>query len=183
MNFRYVQRCVLWNELPHDKTNKMACAPSKDSDQPGHLLSLISVFAVRMNKAQVLSYPLSAQRRLWSDWVDAQADLCLRWVYSHFIGFVMRQLKFCWASIKQSAVLPGRKNLFIFLTKNQVVVSIDTRVNTDLELFFPTVGKTLTQRWTSARCYILQEFISYRSQMGCVVFKLHTLSKITLLML
>ena len=23
-------------ELPHDKTNKMACAPSEDSDQPGH---------------------------------------------------------------------------------------------------------------------------------------------------
>ena len=26
-------------EPPHDKTNKMACAPSKDSDQPGHSLS------------------------------------------------------------------------------------------------------------------------------------------------
>ena len=23
-------------ELPHDKTNKVACAPSEDSDQPGH---------------------------------------------------------------------------------------------------------------------------------------------------
>ena len=34
------------NEPPHDKTNKMACAPSKDSDQPGHLPSLIRVFAV-----------------------------------------------------------------------------------------------------------------------------------------
>ena len=31
----------------HDKTNKMACAPSKDSDQPGHPPSLIRVFAVR----------------------------------------------------------------------------------------------------------------------------------------
>ena len=30
-------------ELPRDKTNKMACAPSKDSDQPGHLPSLISL--------------------------------------------------------------------------------------------------------------------------------------------
>ena len=33
-------------EPPHDKTNKMACAPSEDSDQPGHLHSLIRVFAV-----------------------------------------------------------------------------------------------------------------------------------------
>ena len=54
------------NEPPHDKTNKMACAPSEDSDQPGHPPSLIRVFAVRMKKACVLSYALSAQRRLWS---------------------------------------------------------------------------------------------------------------------
>ena len=33
--------------------------------------SLIRVFAVRMKKAWVLSYPLRAQRRLWSDWADA----------------------------------------------------------------------------------------------------------------
>ena len=30
-------------EPQHDKTNKMACAPSKDSDQPGHSPSLISL--------------------------------------------------------------------------------------------------------------------------------------------
>ena len=37
---------------------KMACVLNEDSDQPGHLSSLISVFAVRMKKAWVLSYPL-----------------------------------------------------------------------------------------------------------------------------
>ena len=51
-------------EPPHDKTNKMACVPSEDSDQPGHPPSLIRVVAVHMKKAWVLSYPLSAQRRL-----------------------------------------------------------------------------------------------------------------------
>ena len=30
-------------EPEHDKTNKVACAPSEDSDQPGHLLSLVSL--------------------------------------------------------------------------------------------------------------------------------------------
>ena len=30
----------LTNESPHDKSNKMTCAPSKDSDQPGHQSSL-----------------------------------------------------------------------------------------------------------------------------------------------
>ena len=28
-------------EPPHDKTNQIACGPSKDSDQPEHLPSLI----------------------------------------------------------------------------------------------------------------------------------------------
>ena len=51
-------------EPPHDKTNKMTCAPSKDSDQPWHSPSLIRVFAAHVKKAWVLSYPLSAQRRL-----------------------------------------------------------------------------------------------------------------------
>ena len=49
------------NEPPHDKTNEVACAPSEDSDQLGHPPSLIRVFAVRMKKAWVRSYPLSAQ--------------------------------------------------------------------------------------------------------------------------
>ena len=79
---------------PHDKTSKMACALSNDSDQPGHPPSLIRVFAVRMKKAWVLSYPLSARRRLWSDWADSEADPSLRWTHCHFVGFVMRQLRF-----------------------------------------------------------------------------------------
>ena len=42
----------------------VTCAPSEDSEQPGHPPSLIRVFAVRIKKAWVLSYPLSSQRRL-----------------------------------------------------------------------------------------------------------------------
>ena len=34
-------------EPPHDKTNNVACAPSEDSDQPGHPPRLIRVFTVR----------------------------------------------------------------------------------------------------------------------------------------
>ena len=46
-------------EPPRDKTNKMACAPSEDTDQPRYPPSPIRVFAVRMKKDLVLSYPLS----------------------------------------------------------------------------------------------------------------------------
>ena len=34
------------NERPHEKKQQNDCAPSEDSDQPGHLPSLIRVFAV-----------------------------------------------------------------------------------------------------------------------------------------
>ena len=43
---------------------KTACAPSEDSDQPGHPPSLIRVFAVRQWRAWVLTYQLSEHRRL-----------------------------------------------------------------------------------------------------------------------
>ena len=43
----YVEYDDLTFEPPHDKTYKMDCAPSEDSDQPGHPPSLIGVFAVR----------------------------------------------------------------------------------------------------------------------------------------
>ena len=35
-------------ELPHDKINKLACVPREDSDQTGHLPSLIRVFTLRL---------------------------------------------------------------------------------------------------------------------------------------
>ena len=46
------------------QNQQCGCVPSEDSDQPGYPPSLIRVFAVRMKKAWILSYPLSTQRRL-----------------------------------------------------------------------------------------------------------------------
>ena len=77
----------IWAATWQNQQNE--CAPSEDSDQPGHPPSLIRVLAVCMKEAWVLNYSLSTQRRLWSDWADAQADLSLRWVHTHFVGFVM----------------------------------------------------------------------------------------------
>ena len=67
----------------------MAVCPAKTQISLG-IRPVWSVFAVRMKKAWVLSYPLSAQRRLWSDWADAQADLSLRWAHTHFVGLSCR---------------------------------------------------------------------------------------------
>ena len=48
------------NESQHDKSNIMICAPSEDSDQPGHPPSLIRVFAVR----SMVSYFMRAAKTL-----------------------------------------------------------------------------------------------------------------------
>ena len=79
----------------YDKTYKMACAPSEDSDQSGHPSSLIRIFTVRMKKACVLSYPLNAQRRLWWDWADAQAELNLHWAHMPFCTFCHMLVHMC----------------------------------------------------------------------------------------
>ena len=50
-----------------------------------------SVFAIRMKTPCVLRYPLSTQRRLWSDWASM-----IIWVFAgctcHFAGFVVLRL-------------------------------------------------------------------------------------------
>ena len=69
------------------KTNNMACAPSENSDQPGHPPSLIRVFAVRSKDSQGPKASSSGQRRLWSDWAAAQADLSLCWAHMSFCWF------------------------------------------------------------------------------------------------
>ena len=43
------------------RNQQSECAPSEDSDQPGYPPSLIRVLAIRMKKAWILSYPLSAR--------------------------------------------------------------------------------------------------------------------------
>ena len=79
-------------EPQHDKTNKMTCAPSEDSDQPGHPPSLIRVFAVRSKDSQGPKLSSRGQRKLWSDWADAQIDMSLRWAHVYFVVFVMHRL-------------------------------------------------------------------------------------------
>ena len=65
-------------ELSHDKTNKMACAPREDSDQPVLLESLLC--AQWVFKDPRFLHVVSED---WSDWADAEADLS-PWVNRSF---------------------------------------------------------------------------------------------------
>ena len=107
--------CILIiSEPPHDKTNKMTCAPSEDSDQtgrmdqPGRLLSLIRVFATCMKEEPwVLSYLMSASEDSdQTGWVPR-----LIWVFAgctgHFVGFVMCRLICGWKESHKKGTFGG----------------------------------------------------------------------------
>ena len=79
---KIMRKSVIPYEPPHDKSNKMICAPSEDSDQPGHPHSLIRVFAVRMKKHWALNYLLSAH----SEDSD-QTGRMLHWAHRSFYWF------------------------------------------------------------------------------------------------
>ena len=62
--------------------------PSKDSDQPGHLPSLIRVFVVcSLGSYGPKTRFLHVDSEDWSDWTDAQADLNLCWAHRSFCWF------------------------------------------------------------------------------------------------
>ena len=114
------------------QNQQCGCAPSEDSDQPGHPPSLIRVFAVRLKKPWVLSYPLSAQRRLWSDWANAQADLSSLGAHS-----------LCWFCHVAAQ---------IFLEKCGVV-KFCNQFNHNVVRFRPVVSNTYTNS-TSNHCLV-----------------------------
>ena len=75
-------------------TTKWHVRPAKTQISLG-IRPVWSVLAVRMKKQWVLCYPLSALRRLGSDWADAQADPSLRWAQRSFCWFCREAAHLC----------------------------------------------------------------------------------------
>ena len=73
-----VLRVVHWN-MSQRKTYNMTCVTSKDSDQSVYPPSKARVLVHPSLDSQEAVEGTCDQRRLWSDCVDAQADLSLRW--------------------------------------------------------------------------------------------------------
>ena len=69
------------------------CAPSEDSDQPGHppVWSESSLSAWRKLRSLDTHW---AHSELWSEGASTQSDQSLRWAHSHFVCFVMSRLIF-----------------------------------------------------------------------------------------
>ena len=120
------------NEPPHDKTNKMACAPSEESDQPGHPPSLFRVFAVRMKKAWTLSYPLNGCPGWSESSLGAHATLLVLSLplFAHWDGGTRKQLN-CFSALVFIVVVvesqcTGCRRVLIFVGEYHMHVSLLT---------------------------------------------------------
>ena len=115
-------------------TQRNDCPPSEYSDKPGHSHNLISHHCPHEETLNpyTCSYPLSAQRRLLSDWMDAQADLSLRWVHRSFCLFchVLAQMVFMNTCGEEIAILSFSLNYA--LLKHLTCQDLFTEVNMDL---------------------------------------------------
>ena len=93
IEFFFNGKCITVRSLFLSKMSRLMTKPTKWHVPPAKtqislgICPVWSVFAVRMKKAWVLSYPLRTQRRLWSDWADAQADPSLHWAHMPFCWF------------------------------------------------------------------------------------------------
>ena len=153
-------------EPPHDKTNKMTVRPAKTPP------SLIRVFAVRMKKAWVLRYPLSALWRLRSDWADAQADLSLRWAHSHFVGFATRRLICFYGELRNLSWTNHR--VFLFLsTKKGVIQGAGGAGSCSLFLTIICLSN-LNRR----NCKCLSEYICWSKPQSKAIQPLYTRSQV-----
>ena len=96
-------------EPPHDKTNKMTVHPANTQISLG-IRPVWSVFSARSMGSSGPKLSSCGQRRLWSDWVDAQADLSLRWVHMPFCWFCHEAAHFaCLSVVKGHTYMPCTK--------------------------------------------------------------------------
>ena len=100
------------NEPRHDKTNKVTVCPAKTQISLGIRL-VWSVFAVRIKKAWVLSYPLSARRRLirlggcpgWSESSLSAQSLC--WFQNKGLSQSQQEKQYTWFKREWSLSAPS----------------------------------------------------------------------------
>ena len=118
---------------PNQSQRKKICAPSEDSDQTARMRSLIRVFTGRMLDSLGCKVSPCGQRRLLSDYSDAQTDLSIpcahmsERTFSHVVTQMVKSVNYQIQMPQASKwKLPSRKCLFSTYIKGkaQVLVSI-----------------------------------------------------------
>ena len=78
--------------MSHEMTKPTKWVCAKQRLRSAWASSLIRFFTVHSMGSWGPKVSSCGQRRLWSDWADAQADLSLHWGHTHIVGFVMSRL-------------------------------------------------------------------------------------------
>ena len=99
------------------------------------------------------SYPLNAQRRLWSDWADAQIYLSLGWAHSHFVGFVMRRLIYRCSGTTSATFILGLQLHWLAFCRNKIQFVENFRTFTVIFLY----KNYSTRIWTESVSWQHQE--------------------------
>ena len=94
-----------------------------------------------MKKAWALSYPLSAQRRRLSDWVDAKADLSLRWAH----------MPFCWFC-HEAAHVTGTQQTVVSSPNQPLTTVLNTAQSTTTQTLLPTDACTIAKSNCVSAC-------------------------------
>ena len=114
----------------------------------------ISIFTVHMKKAWFLSYPLSAQRRLRSDWLDAQTDLSLRWAQRSFCWFCHEVAQWWFPKYQPVWIYKFILLLLCFIRWPQVISAAGNQITPPMCLIIvhrETVPDEAHQFWSDSR--------------------------------
>ena len=114
----------IWAALWQNQQSE--CAPSEDSDQPGHPPSLIRVFAVRMKKAWTLSYSFSAQEGLW--WSESSLGAQPHCWFCHETARFYLCILCRFLTQRQHRLIDRRKNAEELLKWKELLDSEENRV-------------------------------------------------------
>ena len=139
----------LMSELTEDKNattwenQQCGYASQEDSDQSRHQLSLVRVVVVHIKKAWVVSYPLSAQSRLWKCpvWSESLLGAHLFFCIYHFkhrdeAGILVKLIEI---NCNQYLLIPG---VAIIILENTTWVMADLAAIFDSPNLLPFSSKT-----------------------------------------
>ena len=122
---------ILHTESAQDKTHKMGCAPSEDSDQPRHPPSLISSISAWKLGLLTTHWAHSID---WSDWADARPDSSESSLDVHVILLVLS----CAGSNQVNVKLSHWINVITFVYKvkrKQNYVPLSVAVSSENSLY------------------------------------------------
>ena len=98
--------------IPWNRLSRHTAKPAKWHVRQVKTQIILGIHPVWSEKSWVRDYPLSVQRRLWSDWANAQADLRLRRAHVSFCLFCLAPVQLLCFPVAQNQHRHFLRSLF-----------------------------------------------------------------------